>query len=425
MLTAISRYGARVLPNTQQLIAACARRDELIQGPAIAEFEKEFARRHPGTKAVSTSYGRMAFYYLLKALNLPPGSEVTFPALTFWVIPEMARILGLKPVFVDIDPATYNLNPDLIEQAITPRTRVIVPTHLYGLPCDMDRIMQIARKHNLVVIEDCAHALGARYRGKPVGTFGDAAFFSFQTLKPLNTYGGGVALVRDTSLARRVADLAGAEPWPSEAEIKRKLLIGRAQRILIRPTVFRWTLFPILWGASFLRARPDVYLWEAIRPLEPLPQSYRRRFSNVQAEIGLAGLRLADEWTEATVRHANILTELLRSTNGVSPPATPADRTHVFYQYCLRVPDRDRLVRRCIRRGLDIETLHVDVCTRLPLFEPFWSSCPEAVRAAEAVQLPVYSSLSDDQIVWVGQTIRKVLSTMRARPGTFAESAPR
>jgi len=234
-----------------------------------------------------------------------------------------------------------------------------------------------------------------------------------------------MALVRDASLAQGVADLAGAEPWPSEAEVKQKLLMGRAQRILTRPSVFRWTLFPVLWVASFLRARPDVYLWEAIRPLAPLPSSYRRRFSNVQAVLGLEGLRHLDSWTEATVRHANLVTQLLRSVNGVLPPAVPDDRTHVYYQYSLRVPHRDNLVRRCIRRGLDIETLHVDVCTGLPLFEQFRSSCPEAARAAQAVQLPVYSSLSDDQITWVGQTVREALSTISAASETFVQSAVR
>jgi dTDP-4-amino-4,6-dideoxygalactose transaminase len=425
MLTAISRYGARVLPNTQQLIAACASRGELVQGPAIAEFEGEFAQRHGGHRAVATSYGRMAFYYVLKALDLPPGSEVIFPALTFWVVPEMARLLGLKPVFVDINPATYNLDPKLIEQAITSRTRVIVPTHLYGLPCDMDQIVEIAGRRNLFVVEDCAHSLGAEYRGRPVGTFGNAGFFSFQTLKPLNTYGGGMAVVRDASLSKKVEDLARAEPWPAESQVKKKLLMGRAQRILTRPSVFRWTLFPVLWAASFLRARPDVYLWEAIRRLDPLPLSYRERFSNVQAVLGLAGLRHLESSTAAAVRHANLLTQLLSSASDVLPPVVPDDRTHVYYQYCLRVPHRDSLVRRCIRQGLDIETLHVDVCTRLPLFERSWAVCPEAEHAAQVVQLPVYSSLSEDEVRWVGFTVRKALFRTSAAPAIFARSAPR
>src|SRR4029078_6928081 len=107
-----------------------------------------------------------------KALNLPPGGEVILPSLTFWVIPEITRVAGLTPVFVDVDPRTFNIDPCAIERAITDRTVAIVPTHLYGLPCDMDAIMAIAERHGLRVVEDCAHALGARYRGRHVGTFG-------------------------------------------------------------------------------------------------------------------------------------------------------------------------------------------------------------------------------------------------------------
>src|SRR5207244_11854659 len=110
--------------------------------------------------------------YILKALDLPRGSEIIFPALTFWVVPEMARVLGFRPVFVDIDAATFNIDPAKIEAAITANSRVIVPTHLYGQPCDMDPIMKIARAHDLAIVEDCAHALGATYKGRKVGTFG-------------------------------------------------------------------------------------------------------------------------------------------------------------------------------------------------------------------------------------------------------------
>src|SRR5581483_428277 len=140
--------------------------------------------------------------HILKALDLPAGSEVVVPALTFWVIPELARVAGLTPVFADVDPRTFTLDPASFERVITPRTRAVVPTHLYGLPCDMDPILAIARRHGIAVIEDCAHALGATYHGKPVGTLGDAALFSFQTLKPLNAFGGGLALIRDGVAAR-------------------------------------------------------------------------------------------------------------------------------------------------------------------------------------------------------------------------------
>src|SRR4029450_7851584 len=180
MLTAISRYGARVLPNTQELIAGCKARGEFIQGPDIARFEAAFAGRLGTGHAVAASYGRMAFYYVLKALDLPPGAEIVLPALTFWVVPDLARVAGLKVVFADIDPSTFTLDPVSLERAITPATRTVVPTHLYGLPCDMAAIMAVASRHGLKVVEDCAHAIGATFEGKAVGTFGEAGFFSFQ-----------------------------------------------------------------------------------------------------------------------------------------------------------------------------------------------------------------------------------------------------
>src|SRR5207247_5176050 len=134
-------------------------------GPHIAQFEAAFAQRAgvDPASAIAVSNGRMALYYVLKILDLPPASEIVFPALTFWVMPELARVAGLKVVFADIDPASFNLAPAALERAITPSTRAVVPTHLYGLPCDMDAIMAIARRHDLRVIEDCAHSLGATF----------------------------------------------------------------------------------------------------------------------------------------------------------------------------------------------------------------------------------------------------------------------
>ena len=414
MVIAISRYGPRVIPNTLQIIEACRSRGELVRGPLIAEFEEAFASRFgDGGRAITTSYGRMAFRHILRALELPAGSEIIFPALTFWVVPEIARGAGLKPVFADIDPWTFNLDPDALERAITPKTRAIVPTHLYGLACDMDRIMQVARKYQLRVIEDCAHSLGATYRGQRVGTFVDAAFFSFQTLKPLNTYGGGMALVRDPNLAARVAQMAVSEPWPSDKRVLGRLNKGRAERIFTRPGVFTWTAFPLLWAASWMNARPDVYLWESIRPLDPLPEGYLERYTNVQAAMGLEGLNYLAEWTQRTRDHAEFMDGNLAGLTGVRIPAVPPDRVHVYYQYCVYVPERDDLVRRCIRRGLDIETLHVDVCTRVSLFGPGLAAAPGADRAAGAVQLPIYAGLNESQLAHVCLTVKQALSRSR------------
>lgn len=424
MLTAISRFGARVHPTTQQIVAACRERGEFVKGPQIAAFEQAFAARLGARHAVTASYGRMAFYFILKALQLPAGSEVVLPALTFWVVPELARAAGLRVRFADVDPATFCMDPAALEKAITDKTRAVVPTHLYGLPCDMDGILDIAGRHNLAVIEDCAHALGATYRGRPVGTFGDGALFSFQTLKPLNCYGGGMAVVRDAAVAARVREQVEALPWPHERRIVNKLLSGRLQRIFTRPRVFTFSAFPILWAASFIGAHPDARLREKIRSLAPPPEHYMERFSNVQATLGLAGLDLLDGWTAATRSHAHALSVALGDIPGVQVPAEPAERTHVYYQYCLSVPKRDQLVRRCLRRGVDIEMLHVDVCTQLELFAAERTPAPGAERAAQAVQVPVYASLTDRQVRQVTKVVRDGLMARIPRaPSSSPEAA--
>jgi dTDP-4-amino-4,6-dideoxygalactose transaminase len=415
MLTAVSRYGARVLPNNEELVASCKSRGELIQGPLIPLLEAGIARRAgvDPHQAIATSYGRMAFYYILKALDFPPDSEIIVPALTFWVVPELARVAGLKVVFADVEPATFTLDPAAFERAITSKTRAVVPTHLYGLPCQMDAILAIAERHGLRVIEDCAHAIGATFKNRPVGTFGDAGFFSFQTLKPLNCYGGGLAIVRDQAAAARVRELVERERWPDQKRVENRLLVGRLQCMFIRPDVFTVSAFPILWVSSLIGANPDVYLWEKIRSLDPLPDSYTERFPNVQAAIGLAALEMLDTWTERTRQHAAVMDQALADLPGITAPRVPPDRTHVYYQYCVYAPARDELVVRCVRRGVDIETLHVDVCSDLELFGDARIDAPGARRAASALQIPVYSTLTDEQIGRVARVVRDVLATAR------------
>lgn len=406
MTMAISRYGARVLPNTEALIADAIARGEYLEGPQVAEFEKAFCNWLGGdVYGVSSSYGRMAFHYILQALDLPKGSDIVFPALTFWVMPEVARAAGYNPVFADVDPLTFNMTPASVEKVITPKTVAIVPTHVWGLPCDMDEILAIARKHGALVIEDCAHALGATYKGKNVGTLGDASIFSLQTLKPLNTYGGGMAVAKDPALAARIAAIVSKEPAPTQETVKKHLKLGKIQRITIQPNVFSFTLFPLLWTCAYLKYNPDPYFWEKIRPLSPLPMEYRERYSNVQAIIGLESLKHLKRWTEATQANARHVTEVLRQVPGISLPEVPADRTHAFYQFCAYLPHRDKAVFACLKRGVDLETLHVDVCPHMEIFGGSKAPVPGADATTAAVQIPIYESLSQKQIDRVAQVV--------------------
>src|SRR5262249_14615386 len=245
------------------------------------------------------------------------------------------------------------------------------------------------------------------------GRIGDAGFSVFKTLKPLNCYGGGLAIVEDAAVASRVRAQAEREPWPDAKRIDNRLLIGKLQRIFIRPGVFTISAFPILWVSSLIGANPDVYLWEDIRSLRPLPEAYPERFPNVQAAIGLAALEHLDEWTEQTRRHARVMDQAFGSLPGITIPAVPPKRTHVYYQYCVYGPKRDELVVRCVRRGVDIETLHVDVCSDMDLFdgvrvEP--EGAPGAHHAAGAMQIPVYSTLTDTEARRVARVVRRVLA---------------
>jgi dTDP-4-amino-4,6-dideoxygalactose transaminase len=423
MLTAISRYGVRVVPNTVQRITDLEAGGQLVDGPHLPAFEAAFGNRLGGVHAVSASYGRMAFFYILRALDFPPGGEIVMPALTFWVMPEMARQAGLTPVFADVDPVTFNVTAASIERVITPRTVAVVPTHLWGLPCDMDPILELATRRGLKVIEDCAHALGATYRGRAAGTLGDAAIFSFQTLKPLNAYGGGMAVMRDPVLAARVTQLAHAEPLPSIKRVKGKLWKGRVLRIATRPKVFTWTLFPMLYAGSRLHWSIDMYFWEGIRSLNPLPDDYCERMSNVQAALGLDGLTQLDDWTVRRRRAAERMSDRLRRVPGVRVPFVPPDRTHVFYQYCAYVPARDAVVAACLGRGVDIETLHVDLCSEMALFPGPHASAPGAKETTRTVQLPVYESLSDEQRDRVASVVTEaVLTTAAVDPEAVHQS---
>ena len=405
----IARYGVRSVPGDEKEIVAAFRRGEAVEGAAIAEYEGRFAEYHGQDHAITASFGRMAFYYILRALDLPAGSEIIFPALTFWVVPEIARRAGLKPVFVDVDPATFNLDPLAIEAAITERTSAIVPTHLYGQPCEMSETIRIAEKHALIVIEDCAQAAGARYRGRLVGTFGQASFFSFQLLKGINTYGGGMAVTSDARLAARVREQALSEPLQTSGDLLKRFLTGFAVRCAVSPRGFTFWGFPIQAVASlFGQYDFSKYLWERIRPLDPFPRAYRQRYSNVQAIVGLRGLAKLDELNARSRNYAQRYTQGLVDCRAVRVPRVFPTAEHVFYQYCIYVSDPARASRRAIRRGVDFETTHVDVCSSLPLFEEFAASCPGAEITEAALQLPVYSRLRTSDVDRVLRVVREV-----------------
>ncbi|HYW69547.1 MAG TPA: DegT/DnrJ/EryC1/StrS aminotransferase family protein [Pyrinomonadaceae bacterium] len=408
-LRTIPRYGVRSIPGDEKEIIAAFQRGQAVQGPATEAFEQLFANYHYMEHALATSFGRMAFYYILRAFNFPAQSEVIFPALTFWAVPEMARQAGYRPVFVDVDPLTFNIDSQKIEAAITDRTRAIVPTHLYGRPCEMNKIMQIATVHDLAVIEDCAQAAGARHRGRLVGTFGDASFFSFQMLKGINTYGGGMAITGNPVLSSRIREQINAEPWPSAADLARRFASGLAARMGISPRGFTFWGWPLQASASvFGHHDLSKFIWEKIRPLDPFPRAYRQRYSNAQAILGIRGLAQLDEFNARSQAHAFSYARGLAGCRSIQTAAADEECDNVYYQYCVYISDAARASRRAIRKGVDFETTHVDVCSSLPLFKEFAADCPGAELTAKALQLPVYSRLRDTDASRVLRVVREV-----------------
>ena len=190
-----------------------------ISGTKIKELQNRWAMDHDADVAICVSSGTAALHTAINFLDLGPNDEVLIPAIT-----DIGTVLGVMlqgsiPVFVDVEPITQNIDPDDIERHITSRTKAIIPVHLYGYPCDMDRIMPIARAHNLYVVEDCAQAHTTRYKGKLVGTFGDVACYSFQQSKHMTTGDGGMVMAKKDMLCGRKLIQCHDKAWPRERYI--------------------------------------------------------------------------------------------------------------------------------------------------------------------------------------------------------------
>ena len=267
----------------------------------------------------------------------------------------------------------------------------------------MDPILELARRHDLKVIEDCAHSLGATYKGRMVGTLGDASFFSFQAFKPLNTYGGGLAWMRDADLARRVGEFADGEEWPTEKRVESILWNGKWQHTFIRPKVFTYSLFPIWYAASFVEREAGKASLGTRPPPRPAARALPRPVHQRAGGDRPAPVSSACPNSSSGRGGTRACSTICSATCPASHPADAAGPQHVYYQYCAYVPDSEAIVKRCIRRGVDVAPMHVDVCTRMELFGWTGRAAPGAEHAATAVQVPVYESLSDQEIERVGR----------------------
>lgn len=301
--------------------------------------------------AVAYWKGRVALYAILKSLDLESGDEVILPAYTCVVVPNAIIYCGAKPVFVDIDPRTWTLDTQKIEEHITPRTRVIITQNTFGLSVDLDRIMEIARDHNLLVIEDCAHGLGGSYKGRPNGSTGTASFVSFQWNKTLTTGLGGMAFTSSSSMADRLRKLQyQASPVPSlvRMQLRAQLL---AHSRLSDPRL-HWAAMQSYRTLS--RLRLAIGSSDSIETESPsLPSGYLRRMCDVQSDLGI---RLSKSLPSQLTHRRAVARAYRQSLQslGIEPCYEPQDSTHSYLRFPLLVADKMKFLALAHRSGIEI-----------------------------------------------------------------------
>lgn len=328
-------------------ITRVLRSGQFILGPEVETFEREVAEYLGAKHAIGLNSGTDALVIGLRALGVGPGDEVITTPFTFFATAEAISLVGATPVFVDIDPRTFNINPELILPAITPRTKAILPVHLYGRPAEMDSILAIAEEYGLKVLEDCAQAFGATYRGKKVGTLGHAGAFSFFPSKNLGAYGdGGLLVTNDDGVA----------------ELARMLRAHGSRR---------------------------KYYNEII--------GYNSRLDALQAAILRVKLPHVDRWNERRRQVAERYNQLLSGVPGLVLPEI--SEGHVFHQYTVRILGgrRDRVQGALAEAGVGTMVYYPVPIHLLPVYGLSKGMFPHAeLVSSEVLSLPLWPEISFD-----------------------------
>jgi dTDP-4-amino-4,6-dideoxygalactose transaminase len=328
------------------------------QGPATSKFDAEFAAYCGVDHCVSLNSGTSALHLALRCLDVGPGDQVITVSMTFIATAWAISYVGATPVFIDIDPVRRTLDPDKLEAAITSRTKAIIPVHLYGMPAEMDRIMAIAERHGVPVIEDAAQAHGARYKGRRAGQFGQIACFSFYPTKNLGAYGeGGALITNDASIAHRARSLRD-------------------------------------------HAQSQKYLHEEI--------GYNYRMDSFQAAVLSIKLNHLDQWNTARVDCARQYTELLKDSS-YKLPAQMSDSECVWHCYVIETPERDRIrsglqdvgIQSAVHYPVPVHLqkayAHLDYRSGdLPITEALCEHC---------LALPIYPELSKEKLSRVASVL--------------------
>jgi len=361
--------------------------------PEVRSFEAAFAAYVGARHAVMTPSARFSFYLLLRAMGIGPGDEVIIPGLTYFAIPSIAITAGVRPVFADVGLRSHVLDPAAFEAAITPRTKAVVPTHLYGTPCDMDAIVAIARKHGIKVVEDCAQSTGARYKGVRVGHLGDAAYYTFGLTKNITTLSGAMLTTDDDAVAAFCrAEIDRGTPAKLDKSAK-EAVTGVAMAIATHPFVYPFTLHPAIVLGNKLGKDPIHEPFGEPEVLYPeLPKSfYQNRPRAVQAAVGQKQLSRIEALNGARIRNGRFLDEQLANVAGLTTPTYPEGAEPIYMSFVVHHPRRDALMAALRRRGMDTTTGYMNDCSDHELFPEFRRPCANAATVKrEQLHLPVH-----------------------------------
>ena len=383
---------------------------KLWEGDDVARFERAFAAFIGVPEAVTAPSGRAALRYIFEALRLEPGSEVICSAYGYPIVPYLMRSMGFTLKFVDCELETLGIDPDALATAISSRTRAVIGTHLFGVPCRIREIAEIAEGHGADLIEDCAHCYGASVAGTRTGALGRAGYFSFETSKVINTMGGGMITTRDPQLAERAREAGRAEPRKRAGWLAKRLLRTSFEAAVTNPLLFNAAVYPALRFAPKKRGEQDRFA-SGYHGDEVSMRGKMGRYTNYQAGLGLWKADRITANLERRAANAERLMEQLRGRVTFQEPAA-ADVHADYMLVTARFPRMQQVADRLLRAGVDTKHHYMRDCSRL--FDA-GETFPCAARAEhEVLHLPAYPELTETQI---DRIAREVGSTVRSMNG--------
>ncbi len=405
----IPRRCVNLPPGSLLTLVGAVASGKVQEGPAREGFEKAFAEYLGVEHVFGASTGRSAFQLALEALELPPGSEIVFPMVTFPVMPAVAKLLGYVPVFCRVDPETYNAGPKEIEAVLTEKTGAVLATHLFGKPCPIEEIAALTRARGVRLLEDCAHALGVRVGGKSVGTFGDVGIFSFAQGKNMPCYGGGAIAVMDDAVAERAKAILAAAPMPEKGALTKQGLSIWVKWLLTRPLIFGLTAYQALRLKQWLgKPLMDSAVGDELIAKFEKSNPRTERFSALQGAIGLKQLKHIDAFNAGARENARVLTEAIGEVEGLRVPEADGDHIYVYYPLGVDAEHRDDLRAHLLKHGIDTKRTDMSDCGVLKAFRKE-DPKPDDEPPAEAalLEICVYPVLSNRQMRKIARVIHQ------------------